>query len=817
METTINVNHELFYKFSNDTFENKPEKLNYNVFDDYNIRKYIDELLLNSSYISQNVVKNEYSSQSEWNILTSNSLFIDRKSNPMSWVIKYPIKQGLLFLSTNILWPKDGISRLYMDDFDKEILQKNNYLVNLWKNLEFNMFNISDFYDKEILNNIYNKWKYIYNIISEYINKDKENTNDWNILVLYWLLSFSINDDLKFNKSKIEKFQLILYNFNKDPNIPDKIKKLFIDKDPDNVICHRWNGYIGQVIRSAAFRDKTLTKTIILSRDAHATCPSSMDKSTIIKFIASKKKYLIGHNDLYEGWWHHVANNKYKKGIFMGYVSIKNDSILSMNDDLWIASWGKIFTIINYDNDDCYVKAIKERSENIQFQKDNKIFPKFIKFNDPWQYGLDEYIFTKMLYNNDGLTVDEYTVTNDDTKYYSESFYFKNRKFLLDNTHWHQLWFLFMTLQSNAYNTIPFITYAIKIIFTSYYDLVKDYYYNDFFLFCSNLHLQKNKSLEDIKKYYDNSIVYFALKIIPKMRNNFYLNGFNQMNDSFIKNKISNMFNDIKSFDDAKIFLKRQNCLVNSLNNKVPRIERNDRLLEINYEKDIPLCIARLGYPWSFHRNNNTDKFEFLPSKKHKLQIMSLMNDYDKSIIVDHVKDNYLDILCDKSDRNSYTYKLIVIKHYISYHKQDSDSFFEAGDNLNNEIEDNFDLPEIQKNINDHIDKINNIYIMNDKEINNLTKIMMSKEKDIFLLSFGESITPEVIHGIIELDIEDVSLMDLENAITACSYDIDYLIENHIDLDGIEDPKFNQQGKSMEHICKKIIGKYKNVKLSYEL
>ena len=57
-------------------------------------------------------------------------------------------------------------------------------------------------------------------------------------------------------------------------------------------IYHRYQGYLGQILRIVALRDTSISNNVlILFRDSHATCPNIFESQELKKFIQKKKNY----------------------------------------------------------------------------------------------------------------------------------------------------------------------------------------------------------------------------------------------------------------------------------------------------------------------------------------------------------------------------------------------------------------------------------------------------------------------------------------------------------------------------------------------
>ena len=90
----------------------------------------------------------------------------------------------------------------------------------------------------------------------------------------------------------------------------------------------------------------------------------------------------------------------------MGYINFKKEENI-FNNYLWLASWGKIFTIIyNKTQLDLQTIATKDRYEYIQFLylngKHLNLNIKDIYWKHPMCYGLDEYLGSYLCYTKSG-------------------------------------------------------------------------------------------------------------------------------------------------------------------------------------------------------------------------------------------------------------------------------------------------------------------------------------------------------------------------------------------------------------------------------
>lgn len=305
-----------------------------------------------------------------------------------NWTKRYFLKQIKLCLVFNYFFPNGNI-RNYIDNYLLEKLKnlpgddKNLLLTQLIK--KFNYFDFNDEKTYEI-NNFLTQF---YNKVKELEETVKFN-NSLERFIFYFDLACSsyYNSGILTIKEKTGDF--FAYKLN-GPFLENK------DTDSEG---HISNGYIGQLIRYLALRQKDyLYNGIMIKkpchlvyRDAHTCCPGYIDSLWIneLNKYKSTTVYLLPVSNSYQGSWHdfgkcEYSNSFYKKSVFAGLVQVINSEINS-DDNLYLKTIGIAF-IINLVNE-------------IPLNSHRSIGKHFGKNVDSFDYGIEEYLLTSFFENN---------------------------------------------------------------------------------------------------------------------------------------------------------------------------------------------------------------------------------------------------------------------------------------------------------------------------------------------------------------------------------------------------------------------------------
>jgi hypothetical protein len=570
----------------------------------------------------------------DWNIMTTNSIFVAKYTNKkitrtvdfLSKVEKYIMKLGILFLSIAVTYPNRGTSRLYFDDFDEERIRSNKFtddeqpiLKKKWKDLWHNIPGYYKTYpNNELYTDIFQKFAYICSCVQVIMDKDLME-NDMEYLQVFWLLCASMTPDNEFSERRLKEFQY--YNFNMHNIEDEKIRKLYIVSNEDSYL-HTKNNYFGQTFRISATRDTSIrNKTLILQRDAHATCPTIYEKNLLKKFIVSEKQFLIGHSDTYRTPWHKRGMNGYNKGVWMGFTTFKKDNNqLALSDEKWWGSWGKIFTIVSNKND-LYIKAAHERVHNYVFglmNKYNNLGGTSIK-DDPFIYGMDEFLATNLLYNNNGEVSEDLDedVEPDSSQEKLYSIQFQNS--LIRNVHKNTYWInisLFLYSIKSLYNLYPFMSYGIKYMYAKYYDILKDLSAGEFFYVMTFLEKKMGEMPNMIRHNYNAIMVAKVLQTLPKIENIMHLLCLNWGIGGAMTTKLMHMYEDINRSNAERVkftnYFEGDNMKSCIKYHKITFSSNTHKLVYARGEPEISCGDSLIGYKWSNRIMTDNENFAFL-------------------------------------------------------------------------------------------------------------------------------------------------------------------------------------------------------------
>ena len=666
-----------------------------------NLCKNSDKTLINNKYLCNKKLIDK------WSILTSNSLFVNLKKdggeskpnkwaetdkNIKVWLQKYPITQGFLFLCTNIIYPTNSKSRLYINLDDYKYLKKTTCMMKLWENIDvFASMKIEKYYDETGFKDMCrHAFKKIYETVLSYINNGTIN-NDQQMLTVFWKLCCNYMSSPVSTNVDEEHFELYTYDFknfkvqnfqnfkdNETKRLPEILQKLYRVDDV---------GWIGQLIRICVCRDTSIKgNVLILIRDGHATCPTINGIELLNRFIETNQKIMLSHNEPYNCNWHRNDLFGYNKGIWMGYTTIKiKDSVnplmmhhgLCKNDNLWFISWGKAFTIIKDDqrvnldprfiaHDDIPDNQDSTTSNNKYCYYVHSVFDRMIHFahckkyniktrevnKNPFIYGLDEYLASYLLYTNFIKPITQGSYNEDyilNTHVYSAADYSKVINKIKDDKiiFWHNFSLLFFIIK-HLYMYYPTIYIALQFINE---ECKLDEVNVGHFFSKLERNMTVHQFLQTFKRKIDQSKTFseitlkkleYCLNILPKKENIFYTNCFNQFNDEYCIIKLGdilkyNIPDTHLSFETKYIHIKPLYVLNNS----------GEELDEISQFK------KKIYYEWSkelFNNNNVYDHFN-KPYNPNKIYAGG-GNDYDciyKKFVAEKIKQNLIDLNIIKS------------------------------------------------------------------------------------------------------------------------------------------------------------------------
>ena len=559
----------------------------------------------------------------EWKIKLISSLFISKKSyfsedKLIEWANKYLFGYCLLLVSTSVCW-NNFTARLYFDGLDVERLKKLDIFIRALNDNKLYFFygiHITKFINSDNIKLIYKKVTIIMKNLKDLINIKIQ--NDYDFIKYLFVLCTSINNNLTIN---LNRFELITYNFTVGSNINLRTGKIIdlkypyslfydIEKQTDGLfkdkyeLYHSGGGYLGQILRCIGLRDKLIdSNTLILFRDGHATSPSIYENETLCDFIKNQeKKIRIGHNLHYREVWHKTIKDNYKKGIYMGYITCKQNkkNNCPLSDDLYYKSWGKLFSItpdiinINLNiSRILQIEAINDRYENKRMNEFNYGINK--PDIDLFTYGLDEYLGCQLGYDDNTKVID-----------------------------WHNLIWLESILNSTQFkNKYQFIHYTIIFLFKLLFDFfnrnktehinVNSITINEFIFFLNKLIKQINNNQEIIKLINLTYPTYFIkiLSLIPTINNNVYYL-LNTLLDSSVNLKVNGYINRVLEEGDYEAILKS----LNDNNLKLKQLYFNEKVkYDFKYvvdEAPSELVDYVFGLGWQDKVFKDHDHFDYL-------------------------------------------------------------------------------------------------------------------------------------------------------------------------------------------------------------
>ena len=552
-----------------------------------------------------------------WKVKLSSSLFVSSKTytdkeSLIAWANKYLFGYLFLLLCSSTCWNEQEYStRLYFDGFDKERLEQLHILSNVtnWETDKldlYNNFDVDKYINKANIFTVLNK----YNMIKPYIItllEDKLITNDWQLIETLIIICGNIKNNYEFHQHN--HVEIFTYDFSKYIKIDKTIYDFYVEEINNDQLSllngsqkfHKSLGYLGQFLRIIGTRDKSIPpNTLILIRDGHATSPSVYEKKTLIDFINSQKNIRLGINNEYTANWHKTGINGYRKGILMGYITVKN----YLEDDKFYASWGKMFTF-DTDGIDTIIDGIADRLMNNIKNKSNK----YTHFNleSPYTYGLDEFLACNLAFDNNGLTVQKNGVFN----------------FRTNDIDWHQiLWFDNNSIQN--LKKYLFLFSAILYLFCKLFMVNESYFtkgnmtlHNYMYLLIS---IKNNKELFKTL----NKNINDALDCMFNIHNNVYYVCINSQLNTVIYETVEECFKHLMVKDKENvytsdiihdIFLENIKFWINNIeNNTKHQIVLSNNYFNIKLKNKEYIQLSSdyyFGKNWQNEIFNTTDYFDF--------------------------------------------------------------------------------------------------------------------------------------------------------------------------------------------------------------